>query len=117
MCVSPEAQFVCKVFLKKCIMCNDLIEAAVNALGGKHPILNCTWRKNPEERRVSDWSAVSDPDQRKPGGLQLSIEIARHQELKAPTSGGVEELVIILNRKLWGLSVTLQTVKRNALPE
>lgn len=50
---SPEAQFVCKVFLKEVYyVLSDLIEAAVNAPGGKHPILYCTWRKNPEERRV-----------------------------------------------------------------
>lgn len=35
----------------------------MNALGGKHPIPYCTWRKNPEERRVSDGPTPTDPDQ------------------------------------------------------
>lgn len=54
----------------------------MNALGGKHPILYCTWRKNPEERRVSDGSAVTEPDQMETRRcLQHSIEIGRHREL------------------------------------
>lgn len=81
----------------------------MNALGGKHPILYCTWRKNPEERRVSDGSALTDPDQRETRScLRRSIEIGRHQELKALDSRGVEGLFIIPNRKLRGLSATLR---------
>lgn len=84
---SPEAQFVCKVFLKEVYyVLSDLIEAAVNAPGGKHPILYCTWRKNPEERRVQHRLTLI---RGKPGRcLQHSIERGRHQELQALTSGG-----------------------------
>lgn len=42
----------------------------MNALGGEHPILYCTWRKNPEERTGSDGSAPADPSQTvKPRGV------------------------------------------------
>lgn len=81
----------------------------MNALGGKHPILYCTWRKNPEERRVSDGSALTDPDQRETRRcLQHSIKIGRHRELEALTSGGLPGgAIYYLEQETGGLSVTL----------
>lgn len=50
----------------------------MNALGGEHPILYCTWRKNPEERTGSDGSAPADPSQT--GNQEVSV--AQYQERK-----------------------------------
>lgn len=56
----------------------------MNAPGGKHPILCCTWRKNPEERRVSDQSAESELARGKnKWQLQQNIDVRRHQEVEA----------------------------------
>lgn len=52
--------------------------------------------KNPEERRVSDGSAPTDPVQIETRRcLQHSIKIGRYQEVEAlPSRGGVEELSV-----------------------
>lgn len=93
---SPEAQFVCKVFLKEVYyVLSDLIEAAVNAPGGKHPILYCTWRKNPEERRVQHRLTLIRV---KPGGVCSTAsreEGIRNYKHLLRRGGGV----IILDRK------------------
>lgn len=80
---------------------SDLIEAAVNALGRKHPILYCTWRKNPEERRVSDGSAAADPESE--GNREVFA--AQHQDRKASGTistyfRGTDGAIMIRNRKL-----------------
>lgn len=90
----------------------------MNALGGKHPILYCTWRKNPEERRVSDGSALTDPDQRETRRcLQHSIKIGRQQELLALTSGRAGGAIYYPEQETGGsLSDSdVQRVKRNPM--
>lgn len=91
----------------------------MNAPGGKHPILYCTRRKNPEERRVSDGSAATDPDQKETRRcLQHGGEIGRHRELEALTSGvgggGAGGASYYPEQETGGDS-DVQTVKRNPL--
>lgn len=86
----------------------------MNAPGGKHPILCCTWRKNPEERRVSDQSAESELARGKnKWQLQQNIDVRRHQEVEAllflffffvfaQRQAGCRGQFIILTRKLEG---------------
>lgn len=76
----------------------------MNALGGKHPILYCTWRKNPEERRVSDGSEQTDPDQTETRWcLQHSVKIGRYRGTISTYfrgAGGSVFIYLFLNRKL-----------------
>lgn len=86
----------------------------MNALGGKRPILYCTWRKNPEERRVSDGSTQTDPDQRETRRcLQHSVDSKVTGTISTYFRGarrGLEELSVSIYFRTgnWGgLAVTL----------
>lgn len=104
MCVSPEAQFISKAFLKKCIMLKWPHWGCSECTGWKTPNTVLYMEEKPRGEKFLMSQQWLIPDQKETTRyLQHSIKIGRHQELLALTSRGLEDLCVTLNRNL-GLS-------------